>query len=347
MNSRSSVFSSVLLALDLPLQGTAEQRQRAMPPDPPQPRFDVQERRGHPAVLLVGGPPGGDLPRAALHEGVDGLQAVRGLQAGPEGPEDAQAVEGERLLEALVRARDGRLVQEPEFTAQPQQGALRLGVARLLVGRLSPWWPGLGPTDAPRHRGRAPNGSGQFRHPAAVTPPATPGPSRGPRDHVCPASRRPGSSHRLPPHRPNDHAPDAPSADATCAATPTPFAPQPQQPLDGQGARPVLLVRDMPHRAKPQRERQSAARKDRSDHHRALWRRQRAHSHSPRPIRHASAPPHRGHLNPSGHRSCSRYNRHAFSVANCFSNSTKVRGYASIPAHTTSWGWLSQMDSPI
>ncbi len=33
----------------------------------------------------------------------------------------------------IVQARDGRLLQEPEFTAQPQQGALRLGVARPLV----------------------------------------------------------------------------------------------------------------------------------------------------------------------------------------------------------------------
>jgi hypothetical protein len=42
-------------------------------------------------------------------------------------------------------------------------------------------------------------------------------------------------------------------------------APQPQQPLDGQGARPVLLVRHLPPRAKPPRQRQAAALQDRSD----------------------------------------------------------------------------------
>jgi len=47
-------------------------------------------------------------------------------------------------------------------------------------------------------------------------------------------------------------------------------ATQPQKSLNRQGACPVLLVGDMPHRAKPQRQRQSAALKDRSHRHRRL-----------------------------------------------------------------------------
>jgi len=47
-------------------------------------------------------------------------------------------------------------------------------------------------------------------------------------------------------------------------------AAQSQLPLDGQRTGPILLVRDMPHGAKPQRQRKAAALKDGSDHHRDL-----------------------------------------------------------------------------
>ena len=94
------------------------------------------EGGGEPALLLVRGAPVVHLVRPLPDERVDGLETVGGLQARPQGPEDAQAVEGEGLLEALVETRDGRLVQEPEFLTAPEEGGLGLGIARPLVGLL-------------------------------------------------------------------------------------------------------------------------------------------------------------------------------------------------------------------
>jgi len=82
MNLRSSVICSHLLSLDLRLECGPEQRESAIPADPPEPRFDVEERRGEPPLLLVGGPPGGDLGCPVPDEGVDRFQAVRGLHNG-------------------------------------------------------------------------------------------------------------------------------------------------------------------------------------------------------------------------------------------------------------------------
>jgi hypothetical protein len=56
-----------------------------------------------------------------------------------------------------------------------------------------------------------------------------------------------------------------------------------------------------------------------------VWRPHAAHSKS-RPIGHALPPPHFGQRNPSGHRSCTRYARHASAVAKRRSNSARVRG---------------------
>jgi len=136
MDLRSSMLSSALLSRDLRLKCSAEKRKRAIPSDPSQPGFDIEEGRGQPAVLLVGRPPGGDLGGPVPDEGVDGFQAVRGLQADPQGPEDAQAVQREGLLEALVETLDGRLVQEAQLLAAAEERRLGLGVARPLVGVL-------------------------------------------------------------------------------------------------------------------------------------------------------------------------------------------------------------------
>ena len=68
---------------------------------------------------------------------------------------------------------------------------------------------------------------------------------------------------------------------------------------------------------------------------------------------HDSPPPQRGHRNPSGHRSRTRYARQASSVAKAASISIKFRGQSSTtPAHylfrlhTTYCGHLSQADTP-
>ena len=104
--------------------------------DPPQARFDVQQRRGHPPLLLVTGPPAIDLVGPLADLGHDRLQTVGGLQAAAQGLEQSQPVQGQGLLEPLVQARDRGGVDEAELLPEPVEGRLRLGVARLLVGCL-------------------------------------------------------------------------------------------------------------------------------------------------------------------------------------------------------------------
>jgi len=76
----------------LPLKGRTEKRQMPVALDPPQARFDVQQRRGHPPLLLVTGPPVIDLVRPLADLGHDRLQAVGGLQAARQGLEHPQPV---------------------------------------------------------------------------------------------------------------------------------------------------------------------------------------------------------------------------------------------------------------
>ena len=49
--------AGVLLLLELPRQSGPEQRERPEAFDAPQARFDVEERGGQPALLLIGGAP--------------------------------------------------------------------------------------------------------------------------------------------------------------------------------------------------------------------------------------------------------------------------------------------------
>src|SRR5258707_8700933 len=69
-----------------------------------------------------------------------------------------------------------------------------------------------------------------------------------------------------------------------------------------------------------------------------VWQPQAAHSSStPRTV-HDLPPPQRGHRNPSGHRSRTRYARQAASVEKEASSSVKFRGYSSTtPGHYPLW----------
>lgn len=57
-----------------------------------------------------------------------------------------------------------------------------------------------------------------------------------------------------------------------------------------------------------------------------VWRPQAAHSNRPEANAHASAAPHFGHRKPSGHRSCTKYARHASAVAKRPSKSVRLLG---------------------
>ena len=58
MNLRISVFCFDLLPLDLRLEGSPEQGERTMPLDPPEPGFDVEQRRSEdPGASDPGGRP--------------------------------------------------------------------------------------------------------------------------------------------------------------------------------------------------------------------------------------------------------------------------------------------------
>jgi len=76
--------------------------------DPPQSRFDGQQRAGDPAVLLVRRAPPVDLVGDLAELGIDRFQTVGGLEADPERVEEPQPMQRERVLEAFVQtgARD-------------------------------------------------------------------------------------------------------------------------------------------------------------------------------------------------------------------------------------------------
>jgi hypothetical protein len=56
-----------------------------MPLDPVEPGFNVQQRRGHAALLLSAGPPVIDLGGLLFDLGEDRLEAVRGPEADAQG----------------------------------------------------------------------------------------------------------------------------------------------------------------------------------------------------------------------------------------------------------------------
>ena len=72
------------VTLDLGQQRLAEQRQRAEALDASEARLEVEERRGQPPLLLVGGAPAIDFGHPLFDEAVQRLQAVRGFQADPQ-----------------------------------------------------------------------------------------------------------------------------------------------------------------------------------------------------------------------------------------------------------------------
>lgn len=102
MTLRSLIASRGRLLPDLYVQRSPQQRERAVSFDPAEAWLDVQQGRGEPAVFLVRGAPPGDLVDPLRHEGVDRFEAVGGLQAPAQLLEDAQPVERERLLQALL-----------------------------------------------------------------------------------------------------------------------------------------------------------------------------------------------------------------------------------------------------
>ena len=114
----------------------ALKRGSPVPADAPESRLDVQEGHGQPALLLVRATPLGHPGCVALHKRQDGLEAVRRLQADPELGEEAEVVERQGFLEALVKAPHGRRVQEREILATPEEGRFRLGVGVPLIGGL-------------------------------------------------------------------------------------------------------------------------------------------------------------------------------------------------------------------
>jgi len=68
-----------LLLVEVPLQGGPEQWERPEALEATQARLDVQQGRGQPPLLLIGGPPAIHLGDPLLDQTVQRLQAVRGL----------------------------------------------------------------------------------------------------------------------------------------------------------------------------------------------------------------------------------------------------------------------------
>ena len=93
---------------DLSLQGRAQQRQMAVAFDSPQARLDEDQRTGYPALFLVRRAPVIHLVGQLAELGVQGFQAVGGLEADPQSRKEPQAMEGQRLLDAFIQTGDGR-----------------------------------------------------------------------------------------------------------------------------------------------------------------------------------------------------------------------------------------------
>lgn len=96
---------------DLGLERRAEQRQMAEAIDPPQPRFNGQQRARDPTLLLVRRAPVVDLVGDLAELGIERFQAVRGLQTDAQGLEETQLVQRERVLEPFIQT--GRLQLAP------------------------------------------------------------------------------------------------------------------------------------------------------------------------------------------------------------------------------------------
>jgi hypothetical protein len=116
------------------LQRSAERRQVAISAHAAEPGFDVEERGGEPALLLVARLPVVDLRRALLDQRVDGLDAVRRREAEAELGVQPEPVESQRLLQAFVEARGRRGVELGEFRPDAPERRLRFLVGRVRVG---------------------------------------------------------------------------------------------------------------------------------------------------------------------------------------------------------------------
>lgn len=89
-----------------------------------------------PTLFLVAVPPVVDALHACLHSRVDRFEQVRRLQADPQLREDAQPMQGQRLLEAFVETRRRRGIEEPQFLTHRLHGLERPVVGRVLTRRL-------------------------------------------------------------------------------------------------------------------------------------------------------------------------------------------------------------------
>ena len=81
------------------------------------PRLDIDERRSEPPMLLIRVLPEVHLAAPFLRHGVDRLEAVRCLERSPEDREHAEPMKGQGILEPFIKARDRRLVDELELSA--------------------------------------------------------------------------------------------------------------------------------------------------------------------------------------------------------------------------------------
>src|SRR5712692_6943277 len=98
-----------------------------------EPRFEIEQRGCQPSLLLLAVAPMIDSRCPILHARVNGLEDVRRLQADPQLAEEAEPVERQRLLKALIQTCRSRSIEEREFGAQLAQRALRRLVRRVFV----------------------------------------------------------------------------------------------------------------------------------------------------------------------------------------------------------------------
>ena len=176
-------------------QDLLEQRQRPEAPDPPETRLDVQQGGGEPAPFLVRGAPLIDLPDALLHETVQGLETVGGLQAAPHLREEPEAVKGHGLLQPPRRTFSPVSVMPSAMTiwsaamvlpsssrprVHTRQGAApgRPGAARSSAGGALSASPNRGPAGQSQtpsgRRGRSSQAGSSSGHSRTARPPVCP-----------------------------------------------------------------------------------------------------------------------------------------------------------------------------
>ena len=126
------------LALDLRPQCHLELGQMPVVFDPPQARLDEDQRTGHPALFLVRRAPVIHVVGELAELGIQGFQAIGGLETDPQHGEYAQPMERERLLESLVQAVGRREVARAQFLSEPPQRRAGFRVRRSLIGLLKP-----------------------------------------------------------------------------------------------------------------------------------------------------------------------------------------------------------------